>query len=51
MRLQELEVEKVHKFKYFGTIVWRNRECVKEVKKRVYAGWSGWRKVSGVISD
>ena len=23
----------------------------KEVKKRVQAGWSGWTKVSGVISD
>lgn len=26
-------------------------ECGKEVKRRVRAGWSGWRKVSGVMSD
>ncbi|MCJ8735267.1 hypothetical protein PDJAM_G00244980 [Pangasius djambal] len=26
-----------------------NGECGKEVKKRVQAGWNGWRKVSGVL--
>ena len=25
--------------------------CEKEVKKRVQAGWNGWRKASGVIYD
>ncbi|KAI5101404.1 hypothetical protein C0J45_8607, partial [Silurus meridionalis] len=28
-----------------------NGECVREVKKRVQAGWSGWRRVTGVICD
>ncbi|KAF7711996.1 hypothetical protein HF521_001007, partial [Silurus meridionalis] len=29
-----------------------NGECVREVKKRVQAGWSGWRRViAGVICD
>ncbi|KAK3572622.1 hypothetical protein QTP86_001121 [Hemibagrus guttatus] len=28
-----------------------NGECGKEVKKRVQAGWNGWRKVSGVLCD
>ena len=50
VRLQGVEVEKVPEFKYLGTNVWRNRECVKEMK-RVQAGCSGWRKVSGVIYD
>ncbi|KAL7867553.1 hypothetical protein SRHO_G00089370 [Serrasalmus rhombeus] len=28
-----------------------NGQCRKEVKKRVQAGWSGWRRVSGLICD
>ncbi|KAK3528895.1 hypothetical protein QTP70_012072 [Hemibagrus guttatus] len=28
-----------------------NGECGKEVKKRVQAGWNGWRKVWGVLCD
>ncbi|KAI5628101.1 hypothetical protein C0J50_8339 [Silurus asotus] len=28
-----------------------NGECVREVKKRVQAGWSGWRRVTGVVCD
>ena len=28
-----------------------NGSCEREVKKRVQAGWNGWRKVSGVICD
>ncbi|KAI5104341.1 hypothetical protein C0J45_5967, partial [Silurus meridionalis] len=42
---------KVEKFGYLGSTVQSNRECVREVKKRVQAGWSGWRRVAGVICD
>ena len=38
-------------FKYLGSTVQSNGECGREVKKRVQAGWNGWRKMSGVICD
>ncbi|KAI5102348.1 hypothetical protein C0J45_7700, partial [Silurus meridionalis] len=43
---------KVEEFRYLGSTVQRNGECVREVKKRVQAGWSGWRRViAEVICD
>ncbi|KAF7686902.1 hypothetical protein C0J45_22503, partial [Silurus meridionalis] len=45
-------VEKVEEFRYLGSTVQSNGECVREVKKRVQTGWSGWRRViAGVICD
>ncbi|KAI5099061.1 hypothetical protein C0J45_11200, partial [Silurus meridionalis] len=44
-------VEKVDEFRYLGSKVRSNGECVREVKKRVQAGWSGWRRVAGVVCD
>ncbi|KAK3552498.1 hypothetical protein QTP86_012369 [Hemibagrus guttatus] len=51
VRLQGEEVKKVQEFKYLGSTVQTNGECGKEVKKRVQAGWNGWRKVSGVLCE
>ncbi|KAI5615975.1 hypothetical protein C0J50_8706, partial [Silurus asotus] len=51
VRLQGEELEKVEEFRYLGSTVQSNGECVREVKKRVQAGWSGWRRVTGVICD
>ncbi|KAK3518898.1 hypothetical protein QTP70_014935, partial [Hemibagrus guttatus] len=51
VRLQGEEVKKVQEFKYLGSTVQSNGECGKEVKKRVQAGWNGWRKLSGVLCD
>ncbi|KAK3519634.1 hypothetical protein QTP86_002446 [Hemibagrus guttatus] len=45
VRLHGAEVKKVLEFKYLGSTVQSNGECGKEVKKRVQAGWNGWRKV------
>ncbi|KAK3560369.1 hypothetical protein QTP86_006453 [Hemibagrus guttatus] len=51
VRLQGEDVKKVQEFKYLRSTVQSNGECGKEVKKRVQAGWNGWRKVSGVLCD
>ncbi|KAK3556079.1 hypothetical protein QTP70_004372 [Hemibagrus guttatus] len=51
VRLQGEEVKKVQEFKYLGSTVQSNGECGKEVKKRVQAGWNGWRKVLGVLCE
>ncbi|KAK3569451.1 hypothetical protein QTP86_030088 [Hemibagrus guttatus] len=51
VRLQGEEVKKVQEFKYLGSTVQSNGEYEKEVKKRVQAGWNGWRKVSRVLCD
>ncbi|KAK3517166.1 hypothetical protein QTP70_000241 [Hemibagrus guttatus] len=51
VRLQGEEVKKVQEFKYLGSTVQSNGESGKEVKKRVQAGWNGWRKVWGVLCD
>ena len=50
VKMQE-EVTKVDDFKYLGSTVQSNGECGREVKKRVQAGWNGWRRMSGVICD
>ena len=34
-----------------GSTVQESGGCETEVKKRVQAGWNGWRKVSGAICD
>ena len=51
VKMQGEEVAKVEDFKYLGSTVQSNGECGREVKKRVQAGWNGWRKMSGVICD
>ncbi|KAK3518544.1 hypothetical protein QTP70_001606 [Hemibagrus guttatus] len=51
VRLQGEEVKKVQEFKYLRSTVQSNGECGKEVKKRVQAGWNGWRKVCGVLCE
>ena len=51
VRLMGAEMEKVHEFKSSGSSVQSNEECGIEVKKRVQAGWGGWRRESRVICD
>ena len=51
VRMQGDQLAKVHDFKYLGSTLEDNGGCGREVKKRVQAGWCGWRKVSGVLCD
>ncbi|KAI5629682.1 hypothetical protein C0J50_2183, partial [Silurus asotus] len=41
----QLQGKEVEEFRYLGSTVQSNGECVSEVKKRVWAGWSGWKRV------
>ena len=49
MKTQGEEVTKVEDFKYLDSSVQSNGECGREVKKRVQAGWNGWRRMQGAI--
>ena len=50
-KLQGAELAKVDECKYLGSMVQENGKCEREVKKRIQAGWSKRRKVSGIICD
>ena len=51
VKMEDTKVPRVKEFKYLGSTVQESGSCEREVKKRVQAGWNGWRKVSGVICD
>ena len=50
-KMEDTKVPRVKEFKYLGSTVQESGGCEREVKKRVQAGWNGWRIVSGVICD
>ena len=49
--LQGIEIEKVEEFRYLGSTIQSSGGCNREVKRRVQAGWNGWRKTTGVLCD
>ena len=49
--MEDIKVLRVKELKYLGSTVQKNGGCEREIKKRVQAGWNGWRRVSGVICD
>ena len=51
VKIEDTKIPRVKEFKYLGSTVQESGSCEREVKKRVQAGWNGWRKVSGVICD
>ena len=50
LKLQGEKVNRAKNFKYLGSTVSSNGRC-EEVRRRIQAGWMGWRKVSGVLGD
>ena len=51
VKMEDAKVPRVKEFKYLGSMVQESDGCEREAKKRVQAGWNGWRRVSGVICD
>ena len=51
VKMEDTKVPRVKEFKYLGSTVQESGSCEREVKRRVHAGWNGWRKVIGVICD
>ena len=51
VKMEDTKVSSVEEFKHLGLTVQKSGSCEREVKRRVQAGWNGWRKVSEVIRD
>ena len=51
VKMEDAKVPRVKEFKYLGSTVQESGGCEREVKRRVQAGWNGWRRVTGVICD
>ena len=51
VKMEDAKVPRVKEFKYLGSTVQESGGCEREVKKRVQAGWNGWRRVLGVTCD
>ena len=46
VKMEDAKVPRVKEFQYLGSTVQESGGCEREVKKRVQAGWNGWRRVS-----
>ena len=51
VKMEDTKVPRVKEFKYLGSMVQESGGCKREVKKRLQAGWNGWRRVLGVICN
>ena len=51
VKMEDTIVPRVKEFKYLRSTMQESSGCEREVKKRVQAGWNGWRRASGVICD
>ena len=51
VKMEDTKVPRVKEFKYLGSTVQESGSCERKVKRRVQAGWNGWRRISGVICN
>ena len=51
VKMEDTKVPRVKEFKYLGSTVQESGGCERGLKKRVQAGWNGWRRVSRVICN
>ena len=51
VKMEDTKVPRVKEFKYLGSTVQESGSSEREVKKRVQAGFNGWKRVSGVICN
>ena len=51
VKMEDKKVPRIKEFKYLGSTVQESGDCERKIKRRVQAGWNGWKKVSGVICD
>ena len=51
VKMENTKMPRVKEFTYLGSTVQESGSYEREVKRRVQAGWNGWRTVSGVICD
>ena len=51
VKMEDTKVPRVKEFMYLGSTVQESGSCEREIKKRVQAGWNGWRRVSEVICN
>ena len=51
VKMEDKKGPRVKEFKYLESTVQQSGSCEREIKRKMQAGWNGWRKVSGVICD
>ena len=51
IKMQGSDLARVTKFKYLGSTVQQSGDSGCEVKRRIQAGWNGWRRLSGILCD
>ena len=51
VKMVDTKVPRVKEFEYLGSTVEESGSCEREVKKKVQAGWNGWRKELEVMCD